>query len=142
MSDNPIIIERTFNAPLETLWKAITDKNEMKQWYFDLKEFKPEIGFEFQFFGGSDKKQYKHLCKVTEVVVGKKLSYSWHYEGYEGMSIVRFELLEEGAKTNVRLTHSGVDTFPKNEPDFARKSFEEGWTYIIGTSLKGYSEKS
>ncbi len=139
---NPIIVERVLDAPAEVIWKALTDKNEMKLWYFDLKEFKPEVGFEFQFLGGSEKKQYLHLCKVVEVIVRKKLSYSWRYEGYEGMSIVTFELFEEMGKTRVRLTHSGVETFPKNEPDFARTSFEEGWTYIIGTSLQGYAEKS
>jgi len=139
---NPIIVERVLDAPAEVIWKALTDKNEMKLWYFDLKEFKPEVGFEFQFLGGSEKKQYLHLCKVVEVIVRKKLSYSWRYEGYEGMSIVTFELFEEMGKTRVRLTHSCVETFPKNEPDFARTSFEEGWTYIIGTSLQGYAEKS
>ena len=141
MTDNPIVVERTFQVSIEKLWKAITDKKEMKLWYFDLKEFKPEVGFEFQFYGGSERKQYTHLCKVTEVIPDKKIAYNWHYQGYEGNSLVQFELFAEGKGTKVRLTHSGVETFPKNEPDFARRSFEEGWTYIIGTSLKGYAEK-
>ncbi len=42
----PIIVERTFNAPVARVWTALTDVNEMRQWYFDLKEFKSEIGFE------------------------------------------------------------------------------------------------
>jgi len=44
-----VVIERTFNAPVERVWKALTDVEQMRQWYFDLKEFKPEVGFEFQF---------------------------------------------------------------------------------------------
>ena len=43
----PVIKEVLLNAPASKVWKAITDKNEMKQWYFDLAEFKPEVGFEF-----------------------------------------------------------------------------------------------
>lgn len=38
----------------------------MKQWYFDIKEFKPEVGFEFQFYGGTEEKRYLHLCKNLE----------------------------------------------------------------------------
>ena len=141
MNSNPFVIEQTVNAPIQKVWKAITDKNEMKQWYFDLAEFKAEAGFEFQFLAGSEEKKYLHLCKITEVVVGKKLSYSWRYDGYEGNSYVTFELFEEGNNTRVKLTHTGLETFPKDNPDFAEESFAAGWTYIIGTSLKEFVEK-
>ena len=72
--NNPIVIKETFNAPIEKVWEAITDKNEMKKWYFDLAEFEPEVGFEFEFTAGEDVKQYLHLCKVTEAVTSHKLT--------------------------------------------------------------------
>lgn len=84
MANEPFVIERTYNAPVEKVWKSITDKNEMKQWYFDLADFRPEVGFEFQFEGGTETKKYLHLCKVTEAIQNKKLTYSWRYDGYEG----------------------------------------------------------
>jgi uncharacterized protein YndB with AHSA1/START domain len=140
MKDQPIVIDRTLNAPAERVWKAITDKGQMKLWYFDIAEFKPEAGSEFRFMAGSEKKKYLHICKITELVVGKKLTYSWRYDGYEGMSYVTFELVGEGNQTRVRLTHKGIETFPQNDRDFARASFVEGWTHIVGTSLKGYVE--
>jgi len=142
MKQEPFVIERTFNAPIETVWKAITDKNQMKQWYFDLAEFKPEVGFEFQFKGGKDDRIYLHLCKITEVIPGKKLTHSWRYQGYEGISYVSFELFAEGNRTRLRLTHEGLESFPLSNPDFAKENFAQGWTYIIGTSLKEYVEKS
>ena len=141
MKNEPFRIERTFDAPVEKVWKAITDKNEMKQWYFDLAEFKAEVGFEFQFMGGDGKKQWLHLCKITEVITGRKLTYSWRYDGYEGISYVTFELFEEDNKTRLKLTHAGLDTFPPI-PEFAEKNFIAGWTEIIGTSLKNYLEKT
>jgi uncharacterized protein YndB with AHSA1/START domain len=80
--NQPFVIERTFNAPVLKVWKAITDKDEMKKWYFDLKEFKPEVGFEFRFYGGPDEnRQYLHICKITEVIPGRKLAYNWKYDG-------------------------------------------------------------
>ena len=141
MKQEPFVIERTFNAPIKKVWKALTDVNEMRQWYFNIAAFKPEVGFEFEFTAGSPEKSYLHKCKVKEVVVGKKLSYSWRYEGYPGSSIVTFELFEEGKETRIRLTHEGIETFPKNLADFAKESFAKGWTYIIGTSLKEFVGK-
>ena len=142
MKDEPIIIERTYSSPIEKVWKAITDKNEMKQWYFDLNDFKPEVGFEFEFDGGNEDRVYTHLCKVTEVVVGKKITYSWRYKGYKGNSFVTFELFEEGQNTQIKLTHQGLETFPADIPDFAKENFVEGWKDIIGRSLKEFVEKN
>lgn len=140
MDVQPIVVERIFNAPAEKVWKAITDKDQMKLWYFDIAEFKPVVGFEFRFLAGKDEKKWLHICKITEVVVGKKLTHGWRYEGIEGISYVTFELAKEGNQTRLKLSHKGVETFPQNDPDFARGNFVEGWTYIIGTSLKGFVE--
>ncbi len=138
----PFVFERTLNAPVARVWKAISDKNEMKKWYFDLTEFTPEAGFEFQFRGGKDpSRSYLHLCKIIEAIPEKKLSYSWKYNGYAGSSLVTFELFEEGTKTRLRLTHSGLETFPASNQDFIRGNFAEGWTHIIGTSLKEFIDK-
>lgn len=136
----PFVIERTYNAPIEKVWNAITDKNAMKQWYFDLEEFKPEVGFEFQFEGGNEDRIYLHLCKVTEVIPGKKLTYSWRYDGYEGNSFVTWELFSEGDKTRVKLTHEGLETFPMSNQDLAKKNFVAGWTEFVGQKLKNFVE--
>jgi uncharacterized protein YndB with AHSA1/START domain len=138
--NEPFVIERVYNAPVEKVWKALTDKNEMKKWYFDIAEFKPVVGFEFQFTGGSEDKTFLHLCKIEEVTENKKLKHSWRYDGYPGNSFVTFELFGEGGKTHLKLTHEGLETFP-DSPDFARKNFEAGWTQIIGKSLPEFLEK-
>lgn len=142
MSD-PIIVERTYNASIEKVWSAITDKAEMKKWYFDLPEFKAEPGCEFRFYGeGKQGEKFLHLCKVIEVIPRKKLTYSWRYDGYEGDSFVTFELFEEGNKTRVRLVHKGLETFPVTaHNDFAKENFMEGWSELIGKMLKEHVEK-
>lgn len=142
MRSQDIIIERVFKSPVEKVWKAISDKNEMKKWYFDLPEFKAEVGCKFQFEGGKDpQRPYLHLCEITEVVPFKKLTYSWAYKGYEGLSYVTFELFDEGDSTKLKLTHKELETFPKTNPDLAKENFIEGWTHIIGISLKEFLEK-
>ena len=142
MNASPFIIERTFDAPVAKVWEAITDNDKMKQWYFDLPGFKPEVGFEFEFTGGPDDgKQYLHLCKVTDVVVGKKITYSWRYDGYPGNSYVTWELFEEGKKTRLKLTHEGIETLGPGNPDFAKENFAAGWTDFITKALKDFLEK-
>jgi uncharacterized protein YndB with AHSA1/START domain len=142
MNNEPFVIERTYNAPVNKVWKAITDRDLMQQWYFNIAAFKPEVGFEFTFDGGSKEKTYTHLCKILEVIPNKKLSYSWRYKDYEGYSVVTFELFDEGEKTRLKLTHTGLETFPQVSKDFSKESFTQGWTHIIGTSLKNFVENN
>lgn len=139
----PLIIERTLNAPVEKVWHALTNSEAMKQWYFDIPGFKPEVGFEFQFTGTSKSGEIKvHLCKITEVIKNSKLKHSWRYQGHEGNSFVTFELFPEKDKTKLRLTHEGLETFPDTPAhDFAKGNFMNGWTYIIDTALKDFLEK-
>jgi len=134
-----IVIERTFNAPIAQVWRALTDVDQMRKWYFDLKEFRPEVGFEFEFVVEHEGNTYHHLCRVTEVIPQKKIAYTWRYKSQPGDSLVTFELFAEGDKTRLTLTHTGIETFPKT-PAYARKNFESGWTELIGSSLKKFVE--
>jgi uncharacterized protein YndB with AHSA1/START domain len=139
MSNNPIEIERLFDVPSTKVWDALTKNEQMKEWYFQIAEFKPVVGFEFQFIGKTDEnKEYLHLCKVTEVVPGKKLAYSWRYDGLPGNSIVTFEFFAEGEKTRLKLTHTGIESFAIGGPDFVKENFVQGWTYILDKSLMGH----
>jgi uncharacterized protein YndB with AHSA1/START domain len=134
-----VVIERTFNAAVTRVWEALTNVDQMRQWYFDLKEFKPEIGFEFEFVIEHEGNTYHHLCKVTQVIPQKKIAYTWRYKGEPGNSLVTFELFPEDNKTRLKLTHTGIETFPKTAA-YARKNFEAGWTAIVGSELKQFLE--
>jgi uncharacterized protein YndB with AHSA1/START domain len=138
-STEPVVVERTFNAPVALVWKALTNNEDMKQWYFELPEFKAEVGFKFEFTVEHEGKKYRHLCEVTEVIPQKRLAHTWRYDGHPGDSLVSFELAAEGNKTRLTLTHRGLETFPPL-PDFARNNFVDGWTDIIGNALKQFVE--
>ncbi len=30
-----IVVEQTYGAPIAVVWKAITDKDQMRQWFFE-----------------------------------------------------------------------------------------------------------
>ncbi len=137
----PLVLERTFAAPVAQVWQALTQVDNIRRWFFDLQEFKPEVGFTFEFTVVHEGFTYNHHCKVTEVIPQKRLAYTWRYQGHEGDSLVTFELMAAGEQTRLKLTHEGLETFPK-APPFARKNFLQAWTALIGSSLKDYVENA
>jgi uncharacterized protein YndB with AHSA1/START domain len=137
----PLVVQRVFNAPAAQLWKALTDAAELRRWYLDVKEFKPEKGFEFEFTVKYKGGTFRHLCKITKVVPGQLIAYTWRYAGHKGDSLVTFELFPEGKQTRLKLTHEGLETFPKIA-SFASQNFLMGWTQIIGSLLKSYLKKA
>jgi uncharacterized protein YndB with AHSA1/START domain len=138
----PLIIEQFLNATASQVWDAITNKEQMKKWYFSLADFKPEVGFEFQFEGGPEDRIYLHKCRIIEVIPLQKLSYTWRYEGYPGVSTVHFLLEPQSPGTLLRLVHEDLWTFPGGNPDFAEENFRAGWTHIIQTALREFLEGS
>lgn len=137
-----VVIKRLIDAPVARVWKALTDKEELKNWLPFFADFEPEVGHEVRFKLGKDAEhQYEHISKVIEVVDGKKLVYGWRYEGYPGDSQVTFELFPEGEKTTVVLTHAILEPFPSDNQDFALGSFNQGWNYTAD-GLKDYVEKT
>jgi uncharacterized protein YndB with AHSA1/START domain len=137
----PVVVEKTINATVERVWRALTEKDQMKKWYFDLSAFRPEVGFEFSFAGqGRKGEKYIHRCRITEVIPMKKLAYTWAYEGYPGESVVSFDLHADGASTKVRVTHTGLGSFPADNLDFDRRSFNQGWSELVGKLLPEFVE--
>lgn len=142
MEKKTVVVERTYEAPIAIVWEAITNKLQMKEWYFDVSDFKPEVGFQFQFSADKDGKTYLHKCKVVEVNPTTKLAYTWSYEGYAGQSLVTFELnSEDKNKTHLKVTHSNLDSFPQDSPEFAPECFNEGWESILSHSLRRFVEQ-
>jgi len=143
LNPDDVIIERAFNAPIDVVWQAITEPEQMKKWYFPaIQTFKPEVGFEVRINTECDGKTKEHLWKVTEVVPGRKIAYNWNYTVNRGNSTVSWELFDEGKTTRLRLVHKGLLSFePEKNPGFARSGFFGGWTHFAGR-LKDYVEKA
>ena len=134
-------LEFSYKATPAQIWKALTDRLEMGKWYFEVDDFKPEVGFEFRFWSGTEERQYFHICVIKEAIENKKLCHTWSYDGIEGSTDLCFAIAETGnKKTSVKLTHTGFETFPSDNTDLKVENFIEGWTYILGTSLKNYLE--
>ena len=142
-NDEPVVVEQTFNTSIDAVWSAITEIDQMRQWYFEnIPSFKPEVGFKTQFNVQSQDRHFLHMWKVTEVVPLKMITYNWKYEGYPGDSFVLFELFNQNNLTKLRLTHQVQESFPEDIPEFSRESGVEGWTFFIRKRLIEFLERN
>ena len=135
----PIIVTQHYPKDPTTVWRAITEVDQMTRWFFpDIPEFRAVVGFETKFGVDADGRVFEHVWKVTRVQPESLISYGWRYEGYSGDSQVTFELEETEQGTRLTLTHVGVETFPGDVPEFAREACVGGWNYFLKESLTGY----
>ena len=49
LNDNKIVIEKIYSVTIQKVWDALTKPDQMRNWYFDLNDFEPKVGYEFQF---------------------------------------------------------------------------------------------
>ena len=139
MATQPLTKEVLLEAPVQKVWKALTDVDEMREWYMDIANFDLKVGHEFDFWGRKgDCQKYHHLCKILEIVPEKKLAYTWAYENSPGSTVLTFELQEEGDKTRLKLTHEGIESFAGLGKDFTKESFTGGWSFFMDDALKNY----
>ncbi|RMG34738.1 MAG: SRPBCC domain-containing protein [Planctomycetota bacterium] len=139
--EDPIVVEQRIARPPEELWRAITEPERMRQWYFPmLPDFRPEIGFRTQFTVEHEGRAYIHLWEVREVEPLRRLTYRWQYAGVDGDSEVTWELEADGDATLLRLTHRGISTFPRNDPAFRSEACRAGWEYLVQRSLPEFLE--
>ncbi|GEJ47692.1 SRPBCC domain-containing protein [Chryseobacterium sp. ON_d1] len=133
----PITVQYKINASVEKVWKALTDKYEMKSWYFDIQDFDLKSGKVFNFYEPGGANQYHHQGEIIEVIPHHKLKHSWSYPDFSDQkTIVTWELQSEDGQTLVRLTHDNIENFKELGEGFSRENFTKGWNTILGQSLK------
>jgi uncharacterized protein YndB with AHSA1/START domain len=138
-NEKPIIVEETFPNDIRSVWEAITDPEEMRKWFFDnMPDFKPVVGFKVEFNVESESRDFLHQWKVTRVIPIEIIEYNWKYGGYRGDSFVRFELSKEDGSTRLRLTHTVLEDFDEDVPEFSRESCLTGWKFFIKNRLKDF----
>jgi uncharacterized protein YndB with AHSA1/START domain len=137
------------DVPPEVVFKAISDPNELTNWFPDAAILEPKIGgkFKFTFYKNSDRRRKKQdddffpEGKVLEFVPNKKLSYSWQHKNVPNFpeTIVTWELESIGKnKTKVTLTHSG---FTGKEGSKDIEEHTQGWAYFLSELVMYCKEK-
>ena len=140
MHDN-VVIKQRINAPVDKVWSAITNRSQMKDWYFDIADFNTDLHTEFSFYEKDGENKYQHHGEILEVIPNEKLKYSWSYpEITKDKTIVKWNLEDEGDKTLVILTHKGLENFEHLGEEFSKDAFDKAWTKIVSIKLKNFIE--
>ncbi len=134
------------DASPEVVFKAISDPNELTNWFPEAAILEPVTGGKTKFTFSKDSK--RTICarehdkinegRVLEFVNNKKLVYTWQPTDEPGFpdTIVTWELEEiRKNKTRVTLTHTGFSN--KDQV----KGHSEGWSFFIGELVKYCKKK-
>ncbi|PTX61024.1 uncharacterized protein YndB with AHSA1/START domain [Kordia periserrulae] len=140
-SEPPVIVLQHFSQPLETVWKAITEVLQMRQWFFEnIPDFKAEVGFQTEFNVKAPSRDFVHQWTIKGVLPLQKIIYNWKYKDLAGDSFVTFELHEKERGTRLTVTTAVIQDFPDDIPEFTRESCLEGWNYFIKERLVSFME--
>lgn len=126
-----ISINRTFNLPLKTVWKAWSEPESLKKWFSPEGYTSPSSTIDFKVGGkylnsmkGPDGKETWSTGTYLEIVPNKKIVYSDSFADAEGNIVpasyykmagewglklkVTVEFEEVGGKTKMKLRHEGL----------------------------------
>lgn len=134
MSDGPTqerVIERSMelDLPVDRVWAALTDPDELSSWFSDEADFLPRPGYE-----GSVtwEKHGSFPLRVEEVEEPRRLSWRWTHEAggafvMEESTLVEWTLTAtDGGGTRLELRESGFPT------DARLAENRGGWTAELG----------
>ncbi len=126
----PIVIKRTFNAPVETVWRSFSEPDHVKNWWGPKGYTTPSAEIDFREGGkyifcmrGPDGKDiystgvYREIVPMEKIVCTDSFSDSegnvvpasvYGMADYPDMLLVTFTFEEADDKTNFTLRHEGI----------------------------------
>ncbi|TBR23971.1 MAG: SRPBCC domain-containing protein [Candidatus Nitrosotenuis sp.] len=133
------------DASPETVFKALSNQEEITQWFPDQAILEPKVGgkMKFTFFSRGTKpldRDFFPEGEIVEFVPNKKLSYTWIPKGIPDFprTIVTWSLEKIGqSKTRVTVTHSGFT----GKPHELYKEHSYGWDYFANRLVEYCKKK-
>ena len=142
MTDLTIEREVLIEAPVDVVWRTITEPDQIARWFADKVELDLRPGGDgaLVFEDKATTRPFTAPLVVVAVEPPRRFSYRWsHPEGaapVPGNSVlVEFTLTEEGGgRTRLRVTETGLDAIGWTGEDKARYAAEhrDGWAEKLG----------
>jgi uncharacterized protein YndB with AHSA1/START domain len=138
------------NAPLDRVWRAISDHKEFGAWFKVALDQPFEAGKTST--GSITHPGYEHIRWTAEVVAVQppsRLAFRWHPYAIdpdvdystEPSTLVEFTLREADGGTELKLVESGFDALPAGRRDEAFRMNSQGWTAQMGNVRKHVEQR-
>lgn len=151
---NTLVIERIFDAPVETVWKYWTEPEYLKRWWGPKNFTAPEVKIDFRVGGkylscmrgspaeGAPVQDFWSTGTYKEIVPMKKIvatdsfadengnivpSTYYGMQGFPMEMLVTFTFEDFGGKTKITLAHSGIGGIDEK----MRSSMKQGWNQSL-----------
>ena len=149
MTQNEIKQVIEIDRSAEKVFSAISDPQELTQWFPDEAILEPKAGgiFKISFLKDSEKPKMKmdrdfiNEGKILEIIQNKKLVYTWKWMAFPDFpeTIVTWELEpESNNKTRLIMTHTGFTG--KEEGPASIEEHNKGWSFFLN-ELISYCKK-
>ena len=129
-NDTTLQIQRFINAPVEQVYSAWTQVDLIKRWFAPGNmsvpqasvDLQPNGQYRIQMFDAEEKSTHTCLGVYQQIVPGKKLVFTWTWEGNETeQSLVTVTFAAKNQGTELTLIHERFSD--KNSRDM----HEQGW---------------
>ena len=133
-------------APVETVYRVITEPAQISQWFSDAAELDPSPGGEgrLTFEDRATSQRMVVRLQVQAADPPYRFSFRWDYpdgaQPHKGnATLVEFTLTAEGTDTRLRVTESGFTSLDKPEQDRAAyiDTHDKDWDVHMA-SLRNY----
>ena len=132
-------IEQSYeiSASAESVFRALSDANEMSKWWITRGQSDAKTGGSFEYVWEFQKAEMngKQIGAYTAVESGQSISYPWDI-GQAQPTQVEISVSGNGASATVSLVHSGWNGEGIEE---ARAGIAQAWGFFLG-NLKSYLE--
>ncbi|HXY95198.1 MAG TPA: SRPBCC domain-containing protein [Acidimicrobiia bacterium] len=146
----PIEREISIDAPVDVVWRTVTEPEEISRWFAHEVDLVAEPGYEgsLTFVNENTERATTFNVTVQSVDPERTFSYRWLHdtgdEPRDGNSVlVVFTLTPEGDGTRLRVVETGVErmAWPADERDRYVREHLEGWSTFLGR-LRSYAPRS
>jgi uncharacterized protein YndB with AHSA1/START domain len=137
MPDRTITLTRTIEATPATVFRALTDADELARWWTSSSESEPRTGglFSYRFEFDDPSRNHTYEGVYHDVAADERVSYPWQTS--LGETTVDVQLRPRGDATELALAHTGWGSDAAAEE--AVEMHEQGWSFFLD-NLKSYLE--
>jgi uncharacterized protein YndB with AHSA1/START domain len=141
----------TIDAPIDVVWRTITEPELMQQWFAETValDVRPGSAGVLTFDDTKNHQKVDAAIVVDTVTPPTTFSFRWHHPDGgpatpSNSLLVEFTLTEQGDRTHVRVLETGLDN--KDWDDDRKSSYaddhNEGWAFHLGELLKLFPSKT